>query len=128
MEDGSHAMVLLVEDDPVIALDTSMVLKQLGAAHVEMALSLDEAVSAINGRTPILALMDIDLRGATSFALAERLRDQGVPCVFTTGHSIGLEVPSGLEDATIIQKPYDLIELKEVLEPYLARAMDGRCE
>ena len=124
MTEKRPAIVLLVEDDPVISLDTSMILQQLGAEEVAMAASLEEADAAIERQLPVLAVMDIDLHGSTSLALAQRLRELGVPCVFTTGHSAGMPLPETLRDVPIVHKPYDLAELKEALAPYLPGSRD----
>ncbi|WP_084506337.1 response regulator [Geminicoccus roseus] len=118
-EGRSSAVVLLVEDDPVISLDTSMTLQDMGVARVDATFTLEEADAAINRETPSLALMDIDLRGVTSFALAERLVALGVPCVFTTGHGQELPVPPSLKGTLVITKPYDPAQLRTILRPYL---------
>jgi CheY-like chemotaxis protein len=115
----SLAVVLLVEDDPVISLDTSMTLQDMGVARVEAAFTVEEADAAIEREKPNLALMDIDLRGVTSFALAERLVALGVPCVFTTGHGEELPVPPSLRGTLVITKPYDPSQLRTILQPYL---------
>lgn len=122
MASNRGAVVLLVEDDPVISLDTSMTLEEIGAHRVETAFTLDEAMAALDRETPILAVMDVNLRGVTSFSLAERLVGLGVPCVFTTGHGAELQIPAHLNGVPIIGKPYDLDQLRRILGPYLTGA------
>lgn len=117
-------VVLLVEDDPVISLDTSLTLQNLGADRVEAAFTLEEAAAVLDRETPTLAVLDIDLRGATTFALAQRLVTAGVRCVFTTGHGAEMPIPAELQDMPIISKPYDPVQLRAILQQYI----QGRAE
>jgi CheY-like chemotaxis protein len=113
-------LVLLVEDDPIISLDTSMSLQELGAGKVEAAFTLEEASAALDRASPTLVVMDIDLRGVITFPLAERLAAMGIPFVFTTGHGAELPIPPALQGAPVIGKPYDPEQLRLVLAPYLS--------
>jgi CheY-like chemotaxis protein len=119
---GSSTAVLLVEDDPVIALDTSMTLKALGLTQVEIAATLEEAFAALERVTPHLVVMDIDLRGIMSFGLAEHLARQKIPFVFTTGYGEELPLPAEFLGRPVVGKPYDLEELRVALAPYLQTA------
>jgi CheY-like chemotaxis protein len=116
---GGRVDVLLVEDDPIIAFDTSLTLEDLGAGEVERAETLDAAFAVLERGNPSLVVMDIDLRGTVSFALAERLMQQGIPFVFTTGHGAELPIPSELRHAPVLGKPYDPEQLRRILSPYL---------
>ncbi|WP_159716287.1 response regulator [Geminicoccus flavidas] len=118
---SAELVILLVEDDPIILLDTSMTLHRLGAGRVDAALTLAEAEAFVNRQRPTVAVMDIELRDGTSFLLADRLQREGTACVFTTGHGAELPIPPDLKDLPIIAKPYDPEQLLLVLKPYLDR-------
>ena len=113
-------VVLLVEDDPITSLDTSMSLHNLGVEQVEAAFTLEEASTVLDRTSPTLVVMDIDLRGVITFPLAERLAAMGIPFVFTTGHGAELPIPPALQGAPVIGKPYDPEQLRLVLAPYLS--------
>ncbi len=55
---------------------------------------------------PDPALVDVDLNGEPSFALAERLEHQGVPFLFATGYDPALVLPEGFRAAPVLAKPY----------------------
>ena len=114
-----EAVVLLVEDDPVIALDTSMTLQSIGATVVEMATTLDEAQKLLDKIKPQIVVLDIDLRGVMSFTLAERLVQDSIPFIFTTGYGSELTLPPAFRDRPVVGKPYDVEELRQALLPHL---------
>jgi CheY-like chemotaxis protein len=122
MRGSEELIVLLVEDDPIISLDTSMTLRSLGADRVDVALTLEEAQALVGQQVPGVAVMDIELRDGKSFALADWLRRQGTACVFTTGHGAELPIPADLQDLPIVAKPYDPEQLRVVLAPFLTRS------
>jgi CheY-like chemotaxis protein len=77
--------ILVVEDEPVIALDTACAVVRAGATAVGPAYSLDEAFAMIADAELDGALLDINLRNDKVFGLADALTDRGVPIVFVTG-------------------------------------------
>ena len=77
--------ILVVEDEPVIALDTACTVVRAGAAVIGPAYSLDEAFAMIADAELDGALLDINLRNDKVFRLADALADRGVPIVFVTG-------------------------------------------
>jgi CheY-like chemotaxis protein len=105
-------MVLLVEDNIVIALEGEEMLLQLGAEVVEMASSVREALRIIAARSPDLAVLDVNLGNETSLPVAERLRGLNVPFVFATGYGEGFAVPPALGAVRIVKKPFDLGALR----------------
>ena len=86
--DGSELnglSILVVEDEPVIAIDTACAIVQAGGAVVGPAYSLSEAFETIANARIDAALLDINLRNEQVFRLADTLADRGVPIVFLTG-------------------------------------------
>ncbi|MFW5717906.1 MAG: PAS domain S-box protein [Spirochaetota bacterium] len=81
--------ILLVEDEPLVALAESAMLKRAGFL-VEHVPSGEEAVRSVrSGRTYSIILMDIDLgRGMDGTEAATRILElTDVPIVFLTGHA-----------------------------------------
>jgi hypothetical protein len=66
------ATSLIVEDDPIIALDFEDTLLGFGVKTVRTAGSVAKALFMIEKRPPILALLDVSLIRENSFAVAER--------------------------------------------------------
>ncbi len=86
---GSAALpndVLIVEDDPIIALDFEDTILGFGVKAVRTAGSVAKALKMIADRAPDFALLDIGLVREKSFAIAERLDVLKIPFVFVTGY------------------------------------------
>lgn len=98
--------ILIVEDDPLLA-ETVKSLVELNPRFTVTALANDlpSAIAAIEERTPDLALVDLQLaNGSSGYAVAAKLHDFGIACLFTTARAPGFAV----RDLAIgcLQKPY----------------------
>jgi DNA-binding response OmpR family regulator len=96
--------ILILEDDPFIALDLSAIVEEQGyevlgsfASVAAAARHLDEPVD--------FALLDVDVADGKSFGLAAALRRRDIPFAFVSG-SHRSEIPAYLADALLIPKPY----------------------
>ena len=103
--------VLIVEDDPFIAMDIeSAVSDELGdAAELIVVESVSQARRAAD-QPLACALLDIDVIGGKTFAIAASLRAKGTPLVFVSG-SAPSEVPPELRDVRFVRKPFSAGEL-----------------
>jgi CheY-like chemotaxis protein len=70
-------VVLVVEDQFLIAMDLQHLLEQHGWRVLGPALAVEEALRLLDGETPDVALLDVNLRGATVIPVAEALRARG---------------------------------------------------
>ena len=71
--DGMPDDVLIVEDDPIIALDFEDTILGFGVKTVRTAANVARALALIADRPPEFALLDVGLIREKSFAVAERL-------------------------------------------------------
>src|SRR4030088_2889034 len=71
--DGMPGDVLIVEDDPIIALDFEDTILGFGVKTVRTAASVAGALDMIADRAPEFALLDVGLVRGKTFAVAERL-------------------------------------------------------
>ncbi|WP_245259591.1 HWE histidine kinase domain-containing protein [Methylobacterium sp. 10] len=110
-------MVLLVEDNIIIALEGEEMLLRLGAEAVEMASSVKEAFRIISARPPDFAVLDVNLGTETSLPVAERLRALNVPFVFATGYGEGFIIPPALGAVPVVKKPFDIEALRSAFSP-----------
>jgi signal transduction histidine kinase/CheY-like chemotaxis protein len=108
--------VLLVEDDPLIAMATAAMLKKLGHQTRE-ARNGAQALSLIEAGTPFdLMITDYSMPRMTGMQLAEAVRKlrPDLPIVLATGYA---ELPA---DATLdlprLDKPYMIRELARAIE------------
>jgi len=116
-------VVLLVEDSLIISLDAEDILKRLGARHVATAGTVEHALEAIASTKPEIALLDINLGDHTSFAIADRLMELGVPFMFATGYGEQAQLPEDHKQRTVVQKPYTLENVARAL-PQLVRQIE----
>jgi len=99
------ADVLIVEDDPIIAIDFEDRLLGFGVTHVRSAGSVAQALAAIAARPPDFALLDVELSREKSFAVAERLAALKIPFVFITGYGAEARIASEFINRPRLQKP-----------------------
>ena len=69
----------MVEDNLIIAMNAADALRGLGADDVLIAGTIPEALAHIDAHPIALAILDVDLGGQTSTAVAERLKERAVP-------------------------------------------------
>jgi len=97
--------VLIVEDDPIIAIDFEERLLGFGVKNVRTSGSVARALEAVAERAPDFALLDVGLVREKSFAVAERLIALGIPFVFVTGYGADSSIPTELARVPRLQKP-----------------------
>ena len=119
---GVPGDVLIVEDDPIIALDFEDTVLRLGVKTVRTASSVSRALQLIDERAPDFVLLDIGLVREKSFAVAERLEALGIPFAFVTGYSIDVAIPATLANKPRLPKPCT----SDALEAVLRGAAAGR--
>ena len=103
MSDLAGQRILVVEDDPIIAIDLGQTLSDAGATIVGPAHRVAAALTLIDLHSPDLAVLDWRLEGETASPVAHRLAALGIPFLFHTssrGHP-ETEHPG----AVIIDKP-----------------------
>ena len=112
--------VLLVEDEPLVALEAAASLVDLGCEVVGPAGTVDEALrlaSAEAGRLDV-AVLDINLHGRASFPVVDILAAAGVPVVHVTGYG---SMPTGsAATGLVLAKPLRDGELAAALRRALS--------
>jgi len=102
--------VLIVEDEPMIAMLLEDMLEEMGADVAGVASTLDEAQSAALGCDVELAVLDINLQGRMSYPAAQTLSDRGIPFIFVTGFARDA-IPPTLGHVPVLRKPYCLADI-----------------
>ena len=110
--------VLVVEDEPIIALMVREWLQELGCEPVGPARSVDNAIDLINGARLDGAILDVSLGKEDCSPVPAMLREEGVPFAFATGRATdGLAETYG--DALTLAKPYDFAAMRGVVTKML---------
>jgi two-component system, response regulator PdtaR len=87
--------ILIVEDDTQLAATLKYLVEDNPRYRVvATAADADEAIAAAQEHDPDLVLLDLHLaHGSTGFAVAARLTEQGVPCLFVSGKAPRFPMP-----------------------------------
>ncbi|MET3912057.1 CheY-like chemotaxis protein [Bradyrhizobium sp. S3.3.6] len=110
------ADVLIVEDDPIIAIDFEDRLLGFGVTSVRTVASVAQALQEITARAPDFALLDVELIREKSFAIAERLAALEIPFVFVTGYGAETGIPAQFAARPRLQKPCSSDALEAALQ------------
>lgn len=97
--------VLIIDDEPLIALDMEASMRAAGFEVVGLGRNADEAVAFIERGGIDVAILDANLRGESAEPVAERLRAAGIAFVAVSGYS-SEQLGDWLGDAKLISKPY----------------------
>jgi hypothetical protein len=71
---------------------------------------------------PGVAVLDVNLGGPSSFAVADELSLRGIPFAFTTGYADTVMIPSRFAHVSVVLKPYTPDGLGRVLAICLTAA------
>lgn len=111
--------VLVVEDEPLLAMLLEESLSDLGHDPVGAVATVTQAMAVLDAETVDCALLDFSLGGTeNSVAIAERLRLAGIPFCYLSGHS-SLDTGSGAPDAPMMTKPVSMRDLERALDHML---------
>ncbi|PKR89996.1 hypothetical protein CXZ10_00960 [Pleomorphomonas diazotrophica] len=107
----SGMKILVLEDEPLIAMDLEDLLTSKGFMVVGPFFTAAAASDGLDQGKPQAALLDIHLMNETSFDLARELKRRGMPFAFMTGLVAPNLLPTDLLGSPIILKPYNEKEL-----------------
>jgi DNA-binding response OmpR family regulator len=121
--------ILIVEDDPHIALGLEEVLKS-EAFDVAVCRRGDHAIAAFNQHHPSLILLDVMLPGLSGYDICKQLRAKkvSVPILMLTakGQEIDKVVGLDLGADDYVTKPFGVRELLARIQALLRRAPEGK--
>lgn len=107
--------ILVVEDEPLLAMTIEDVLADAGAEIVGPVATVARAAELAADATLDAALLDINLGGERSDPVIEILRRRGVPFVLATGYDVAKSL-----DVPVLTKPYREQAIVETLAAALA--------
>jgi CheY-like chemotaxis protein len=113
--------VLIIEDEPIIALDLENLVTELGHEVVATAASRDEAVKQAHLKKPGLVLADINLGegGSGIDAVNDILNSFDIPVIFITAYPEKLLTGERPEPTYLIAKPF----LPETVQATVGQAL-----
>ena len=113
--------VLIIEDEPIIALDLENLVTELGHRVVAIAATKDDAVAKAKSERPGLVLADINLGegGSGIDAVSEILASFDIPVIFITAYPEKLLTGERPEPTYLIAKPF----LPETVQATVGQAL-----
>jgi len=105
----SAAPILVIEDEPMIAMELTDLVEDMGHIVCGQAATEHGAIELANRLKPALILADIRLRDDESgiTAVQQILKNLDVPVIFVTGYPERLLTGETPEPAYVIPKPFD---------------------
>lgn len=117
----TKARVLIIEDEPIIAMDIEAIVRDLGHDVTGVAVTRDEAVAEAQANPPTLVLSDIQLADNSSGidAVQDILNDHAVPVIFITAFPERLLTGDRPEPTFLITKPFQPATVKAAISQAL---------
>lgn len=110
--------ILVIEDEPIVAIALQDMIEELGYEVVGPAFRLTAARTLAETERLDAAILDVNMGDGNSYDVARFLRSRGVPYIFATGYGReGLE--AGHEDVQVLQKPYRQDQVGRALDAVL---------
>jgi CheY-like chemotaxis protein len=112
--------ILILEDEPLVAMMLQDQLEELGIHVIGPANNLKSAIQLAEFSNLDGALLDLNINGTYATKVADILRARGVPFVFVTAY----DRPPGLRyrDVSVLRKPFTDIDLRMALVALLENA------
>lgn len=111
--------ILIIEDEPLLALELATVLEEAGSVVIGPAGTPDEALHFIESTALDGALLDGNLRGLPVDDVAAALAKREVPFVFVSGYGRD-SLPPTFREVPLLGKPYNQDQLLDAAVQMLA--------
>jgi PAS domain S-box-containing protein len=113
--------VLVVEDEPLVAMELMTQIEDGGAMAIGPATSCEQALAMIREGRPDLALLDGNLNGERIDAVADLLAARDTPFAFVSGYDRD-HLPRGHAMRPMLGKPFVAADVREILQSLATEA------
>jgi len=98
------SLILVVEDDPLIALDLKATLEHAGVVVLGPAGRVRDAMLLAEKSLPVAAVLDVRLEVGTGLPLAQWLAERDIPFLFQTSDPTLID--AAYSAAPVLRKPF----------------------
>ena len=116
---SSGRTILIVEDEPLIAMMLEDFLESLGHSIAGTCDTVESALERVQKGGFDLAILDVNLKGENVWPVASQLRARSVPFVIATGGHVDPPPPE-FNNAPVIEKPYTVDRVTPAINAALA--------
>ncbi len=102
-----------------MAMDLETMLLREGCEVIELVPSIERALLILEAERPDAVLLDLNLHGESSTAVAARLNDRKIPFVVVSGYAGSSMNDPALQNAPLVGKPPTPAELTRRLSEVL---------
>ena len=121
-----NAAVLIVDDEPFIALDLAMAVEDANGLIIGPAGSVREALALLRQSDVAGAILDVNLSDGDVSPVVEMLIERGIPLLLQTGGAVPPNLKTRYPDLLVFAKPFasdDLVQnLSELIRQSIHRA------
>ena len=107
--------ILVVEDEPLIAMMLEDFLETLGHTVHASCDNLNDAMSQADADGFDLAILDVNLKGEAVWPVAQKLKARGLPFVLASGGHVE-PPPAEFASVPMLEKPYTIDRITPALE------------
>ena len=111
--------ILIVEDEPLIAMMLEDFLESLGHRVHASCDNLGDALTQADEDGFDIAILDVNLKGEAVWPVAEKLKARGLPFVLASGGHVEPPPPE-FAAVPMLEKPYTIDRITPVLEQAVA--------
>ncbi|WP_395332414.1 response regulator [Novosphingobium sp. BL-8H] len=111
--------ILVVEDEPLVAMELMMEIEDSGAVPLGPANTCDQAVALIRQGAPDLALLDGNLNGEKIDTVADELAARAIPFAFVSGYDRS-HLPSAHATRPMLGKPFLSTDVRSTVQQLVA--------
>ncbi len=117
--------ILVVEDEPLIAMEIEEILREAGYRDVQIAATVEQALKWVETDGVGAAVLDANLGGASAEPVAAALLRRSIPFVGLSGYSAD-QRPASFAFAPFVSKPFKPADLIAVCAKWRLSAQPGR--
>jgi DNA-binding NtrC family response regulator len=111
--------ILIVEDEPLIALDLEAILLDADFEVVDIAGTIEKALAIIQMGKSDAVLLDANLKGVSSAPVAIALAERGLPFLVLSGYAADQQ-PEAFRAGSYLQKPASPTQIIKLLNDILS--------
>ncbi len=106
----SGLSVLVVEDESMILMLVEDLLRDNGCSSVAPAATVESALLLTKNKKFDAAMLDLNLRGESSYRVADALMAHKIPFFFSTGNTV-TSIKEAYRSIPVLRKPYNQTDL-----------------